>query len=84
MIEHSFCITVLANTQKETALIFAGIDVTLSLSALQILGMPLMKINARGETNNDHSALSVFTGIFLILLFAISKYFIMILFIIIN
>ncbi|KAF2885403.1 hypothetical protein ILUMI_20801 [Ignelater luminosus] len=63
---------ILANTQKETALIFAGIDVTLSLSALQILGMPLLKLNIRGETNNDHTALSVLTGIFLILLFAIN------------
>lgn len=62
----------LSDSQGETTLIFGAVDITLSITALQILGTPLMKISLRGETSRAHMILSALTGISFILFLIIN------------
>nr|XP_023016104.1 uncharacterized protein LOC111505511 [Leptinotarsa decemlineata] len=58
----SFGYFMISDSDKSNILIFGAIQVTISIATLQYIGMPLLGLTLRGETNKEFNLISIMSG----------------------
>ncbi|KAJ8934132.1 hypothetical protein NQ314_013591 [Rhamnusium bicolor] len=56
------CAMLLSDSKTEQVLLFGAVQVTLSIASLQYVGLPLLGLTLRGETNKEFGLISIMTG----------------------
>ncbi|KAJ8925881.1 hypothetical protein NQ315_009733 [Exocentrus adspersus] len=58
----SFGYFMVSDSSSERVLLFGAVQVTLSIATLQYVGLPLLGLTLRGETNKEFSLISMMSG----------------------
>ncbi|XP_057669523.1 uncharacterized protein LOC130901885 isoform X1 [Diorhabda carinulata] len=65
----------IADSKSKAVLIFGAVQVLLSISTLQYVGMPILGLTIRGETNKEFCLISVMSGVSFIFFLVFDTYF---------